>query len=354
MLKLTDTHPATADVDVRVIGVGGAGCSSLIRLQEYGSENLNLLGIDSGSAAHNLPSGVESITIGKGFGSGGNAETAEGLFPEAELAVADFVEEADVVIILAGLGRGTGSGLSPLIAKLSRDAGALTIAAVNMPFEFEGRFRNHCAEEAHSALKEASDAVITMNNDDLSKLSSAGASLNGAFQLADLNIANAVRSITTELESSPERRAAVLQSLGQAGDSVVLSGTAEGLHAGRSAVAAAFDSTSARFSRVDSVVINVEGGIGLSLGQVAEAVTELRARVGRRASVHVSSQRLVGMGQEMKVNLVLAGVQPVRDVDGTPSKLTRVKERPAVTPGISIFETSVPKRTRGPALLPTG
>ena len=170
MLKLTDTHPATADVDVRVIGVGGAGCSSLIRLQEYGSENLNLLGIDSGSAAHNLPSGVESITIGKGFGSGGNAETAEGLFPEAELAVADFVEEADVVIILAGLGRGTGSGLSPLIAKLSRDAGALTIAAVNMPFEFEGRFRNHCAEEAHSALKEASDAVITMNNDDLSKL----------------------------------------------------------------------------------------------------------------------------------------------------------------------------------------
>ncbi len=354
MFKLTETHPTTTSVDVRVIGVGGAGCSSLIRLQEFGSANLSMLGIDTGSAAQNLPVDVESITIGNGFGSGGNSETAVDQFSEVEIEVEDFVEEADVVIILAGLGRGTGSGLSPRIAELARNAGALTIAAVNMPFEFEGRFRNQSAVAAHSALKSAADAVITMNNDDLSKLDSAGSSLNGAFQLADLNIANAVRSITTELESSPERRSAVLQSLAQAGDSVVLSGVADGLHAGRTAVSAAFDSTSTEFGQVASVVINVEGGIGLSLGQVAEAVTEIRTRLGRRTEIHVSSQRLIGMGQEMKVTMLLAGVEFVPTVEELPTRLTRVKERPAAAPQVSIFETTAPKRTRGPVLLPTG
>ncbi|MBT4124833.1 MAG: hypothetical protein HOE43_00415 [Chloroflexi bacterium] len=353
MLKLTETH-TTTNVDVRVIGVGGAGCSSLIRLQECGSSSLSMLGIDTGSAAQNLPNDIESITIGNGFGSGGNSETAVEHFSEAELAVEDFVEEADVVIILAGLGRGTGSGLSPRIADIARRSGALTIAAVNMPFEFEGRFRNQSAVQAHSALKNATDAVITMNNDDLSKLNSASSSLNGAFQLADLNIANAVRAITTELESSPERRAAVLQSLGDAGDSVVLAGSSDGLHAGRTAVSEAFDSTSSEFSRVASVVIHVEGGIGLSLGQVAEAVTELRVKVGRRADVHVSSQRLIGMGQELKVTLVLAGIELVRQVEEQPSRLTRVKERQSVVPTVSVFETEAPKRTRGPVLLPTG
>lgn len=365
MLELTETHSVSREsalteirddgnIDVRVIGVGGAGCSTLMRLQEFASPAISMLGIDTGSAAQNLPAAIESITIGNGFGSGGNPETALENFAEVELSVEDFVEEADVVIVLAGLGRGTGSGLSPHIAELARNSGALTIAAVNMPFEFEGRFRNQSAAQALSDLESTADAVITMNNDDLSKLSGAGASLNGSFQQADLNIANAVHAITVALESSQERAISVQHSLTRAGQSAVLSGTSAGLHAGGEAIERAFASTYNEFSRVNSAVVHVEGGIGLSLGQVAEVVTALRGRIGRRAEIHVSSERLVGMGQEINVTLVLAGVDYTKETDEDSARLTRIEERRPANPAVSIFDTPLPKRTRGPELLPTG
>jgi len=355
MLTISETSPVMriADVDVRIIGVGGAGCSSLNRLSETMSSRANMLGIDTGSATQFLSFDIESLAIGNGFGSGGNPETALEMFEEAELGVADFIGDADVVIILAGLGRGTGSGLSPRVAEIARNSGALTIAAVNMPFEFEGRFRNQSASRAHEALKNSADSVITMNNDDLSRLGESGASMNGAFQLADMNIASAVHAITTALESSTERFITVQQSLSQAGESAVLSGAASGLHAGSAAVANAFSSTSSDFARVRSIVVHVEGGIGLSLGQVAEAVAEIRTIIGRRTEIHVSSERRVGLGQEIDVTLVLAGVE-LREAIMETTTNHRHSETQHDIPNVPIFETQTPRRTRGPVLLPTG
>lgn len=355
MLKLSETI-SVSTVDVRVIGIGGAGCSSLNRLADNSSGNLSMLGIDTGSAATTLREGVRSITIGSGFGSGGSAEAAVEQFLDAEPDITSFIGRAGVVILLAGLGRGTGSGLSPRIAQIARDSGALTIAAVNMPFEFEGRFRNQAAVHAHRQLEAAADAVITMSNDDLSTIGAGSSSLNDAFQEVDQNIAGAVHAITTALESSPERFAAARRSLQQAGRSAVLSGTANGLHAGKAAVISAFDSTCPRFtgtSTVDSAVLHIEGGIGLSLGQVAEAVTELRSRVGRGAEVHVSSERLIGMGQEIKISLVLAGIDNERMSSIKIAPMVQFGDRDDIH-GLSIFETSEPKRTRGPLLLPAG
>ena len=352
MLNISESHSMTS-VDVRVIGVGGAGCSSLNRLLENASESMSMLGIDTGTAAQNLPSNVETLTMGNGFGSGGNPETAIEMFADAELSVSDFIGEADVVIILAGLGRGTGSALSPRIAELARRSGALTIAAVNLPFEFEGRFRNQSANKAHSELMSSADAVITMNNDELSKLSSTGASLNGAFQEADRNISNAVHAITNALESSPVRNAAVQQSLSSAGESVVLSAVANGLHAGSTAVVAAFESSSRGYARARSAVLHVEGGIGLSLGQVAEAVAEIRERLGRRAEINVSSERRTGFGQDIKVTLVLAGIESYGDHAEAFTSTSKQESSNPITSS-SIFDTVEPQRTRGPVLLPTG
>ncbi len=352
MLKISESHSVT-NVDVRVIGVGGAGCSSLNRLSENASDSMSMLGIDTGSATQHLPGNVETLNVGNGFGSGGNPDTAIEMFSVEELSVSDFIGEADVVIILAGLGRGTGSALSPRIAELARKSGALTIAAVNMPFEFEGRFRNQAADKAHGELMRSTDAVITMNNDDLSNLSSAGASLNGAFQEADRNVSNAVHAITNALEASPVRNAAVQESLSSAGESVVLSAKASGLHAGSTAVTMALESTSREFARVRSAVLHVEGGIGLSLGQVAEAVTEIRERIGRRVEIHVSSERRIELGQDINVTLVLAGIESHADhVEAIASASPAVIYNPI--PSTSIFDTPKPQRTRGPVLLPAG
>jgi len=249
------------------------------------------MAIDTGSATSNLGDSIVSLPLGNGFGSGGDSAVAAEQFSDAESTVQDFMDKADVVIILAGLGRGTGSGISPLVAEMARKSGALTIAAINMPFEFEGRFRNQSAARAHTQLTQSADAVITLNNDDLTGLGNAVGSLSGSFEQADRNVAEIVHSITSALNASSGRFEAVKNSLKSAGNTLVLSGSGDGLRTGRIAVMNAFAETATHLSNVASGVIHVEGGIGLSLCQAAEAVTALREQIGRHAEIHVSSER---------------------------------------------------------------
>ena len=352
-MKLEQLTEATSVV-VKIIGLGGAGCSSLNRLSETRLNHSRMLGIDTGSATASLSSGVDALPIGNGCSSGGDPETAVQLFKQYESRVGEFIVGADVVIILAGLGRGTGSALAPEIARLSKRSGALTIAAVNMPFEFEGRVRAKTASEAHDILKHCTDTVLTMCNDDLLIGGAVGVSLSDAFYNADMNIAGAVHAITLALESSPERSLAVQNSLLNAGESAVVSGSSTGLQAGSMAVANAFASTSNDFVCVRTVVVHVEGGIGLSLGQVTETVAKIHEEVGLEVPVYVSSERLIGLGQEINVTIVFSGIgkAAVNETAFTPSQL--IQREIATTAKMSVFNTQAPLRTRGPVLLPTG
>lgn len=340
-------------INVRVVGVGGAGCASVKRL-EFTAGDLQVMAVDTGSAACSLNDFIFSLPLGNGFGSGGDSAAAVEQFSDARSTVQAFVDDADVVIILAGLGRGTGSGISPLVAEMARNSGALTIAAVNMPFEFEGRFRNQLAARAHAQLTRSTDAVITLNNDDLTNLGNVDGSLNGAFEQADRLVAETVRSITSALSASSSRFETVKKSLMNAGNTLVLSGLGDGLHAGRIAVTNAFADAPAQLAAGASGVIHVEGGIGLSLGQVAEAVTTLREQIGRHAEIHVSGERRIALGQGIRVTLLLGeGVRSVENpiVTETATPITVADERELI-PSISIFDTPDPVRKRGPMLLP--
>ena len=357
MMKLASTNrptPSSNRLDVRVIGVGGAGCASVNRLQEIASGDLRVMAIDTGSAASNLGDSVAAVQLGNGFGSGGDSTVAAEQFRNAESTVQSFVREADVVIVLAGLGRGTGSGISPLVAEMARNSGALTIAAINLPFEFEGRFRNQSAARALDQLTRSTDAVITLNNDDLTSLGNAVGSLNGAFEQAERNVAEMVHSVTSTLSASSGRFEAVKKSLRGTGKTLVLSGSADGIHAGKAAVMNAFSNAASHLATVASAVIHVEGGIGLSLGQVAEAVTAFREQIGRRAQLHVSSERRLALGQGIKVTLLLGeGCRSVKNttVSEVAPPLTVTEQRELI-PSISIFDTPYPVRKRGPMLLP--
>lgn len=349
MLKMIETNPV-ATVDVRVIGLGGAGCATLNRLAQNGLDGLSKLAIDTGTAGQHLNQGIKTLNIGNGFGSGGNPETAVEQFKSFESDVVGFIGRAEVVVVVAGLGRGTGSGLAPIVAGLAKDAGALTIAAVNLPFEFEGRFRNQIAETSLNEIESNTDSVFTFDNNDLVGSGPTSLSTNEAFQEADLKIANMIELFVSLVESSPERFETVSSSLRNAGHAAVATGSASGLHAGRVAVAEALAPSSYHARTARSVVLHAKGGIGLSLGQVAESVTELRNRVGRDVEVHVSSERLVGMGQDIEVSLVVAGI-------GTGAAETAGLARTVGDPIDSLdslFDDAEPIRTRGPVLLPTG
>lgn len=352
MMQLSEVRTST-DVDVRVIGVGGAGCSTLTRFAEILDCAIPMLGIDTGSGTADLPSNVQSLPMGNGFGSGGDVETAHSDFIAIQSGVENFMFGADVVIVLAGLGRGTGSGLAPVVAELAQSAGALTIAAVNMPFEFEGRFRNQSAVSAHAILREFADSVITFDNDDLSTLGSGTTSMNGAFQHAGQSIAQTVKAVATVLGGSAERFEAVRSSLFASGKTTAVAGASTGLHAGREAVIGAFAETVENIHVANSAVLRIEGGIGLSLGQVAEAVAALRERIGTGAVIHVASQRHAGLGQDINVAIVVAGIEGAAPkVMPTPT-VTTFDQQHSVS-SVSIFDTPAPHRTRGPELLPTG
>ena len=121
------------------------------------------------------------------------------------------------------------------------------------------------------------------------------------------------------LETGDVRSSAVLESLRNAGESVVLSAEATGTNSPHDSVLSAFGSASTKFATVSSAVIHVEGGIGLFPSHVAEVVNEVRQQIGRRAEIHVSSERLVGMGQDIRTTIVLNGVQrlgePIADLE---------------------------------------
>ena len=222
-----------------------------------------------------------------------------------------------------------------------------------MPFVFEGRFRNQSARKTHFALENATDAVITMYNDDLSKQGSIGTSLNGEFESTDRSIANAANAITTALGASPERFDVVRSSLAESGKTAAISGSATGLHAGSTAVAGAFDAIGINETTVGSAVLHVVGGIGLAIGQVVDAVAEVRKRVGNEVEVHVSSQRRVELGQNIDVAVVLAGIETTPEVAVLPVPSRQLERRSTVL-RLSIFDALEPQRTRGPELLPTG
>ena len=218
--KGTDTMMNTALVrpverlDIRVIGVGGAGCSSLSRLLDVLPDNVRFLGIDTGSGASRVRHIADVIQPGRGLGSGGDPAAAIDCFDGYQSSVSNFLFGADVVVVVSGLGRGAGSGIAPLVAQIAKDSGALTIAAVSMPFAFEGRIRSRSASHALNRLQDASDSVIVMHNDDLLKSASntGSSSVADAFKEADEKMLNSVRVVVTALEV-PERRLGQLRPL---------------------------------------------------------------------------------------------------------------------------------------------
>jgi len=320
------------------------------------------MGIDTGTGVNGLPAPAVSVSFGDGFGSGGDPQIAAGHFEEIAERISTFVCGADVIVIVAGLGRGTGSGVSPLVAGIARQAGALTLAVVNVPFEFEGRSRLDCADSALAGLRASSDAVFAIGNSIAGGPARNGARLSDVFEETNRMFSNSINAVVTSLESCEGRVEEISGCLRNLRSSAIATGSSTGLHAGKSAVEIAFRGLALSGSgpeprQIESALVHVEGGIGMSAGQVAEVVTNVRARVGGRAIVNVSSTRELVMGGKVRVTLFLSAsgslADPMRAADRqTAPEFVRVDRAGAAS--LSIFETPRPVRSRGPMLLPAG
>ncbi len=184
---------------IRVVGVGGAGCNAVNRMVEAGIRGVEFVAVntdrqalDASEAEVRIPVGME---LTRGLGTGGDAARGEAAFRESEDQIRRALRGSDLVFIAAGEGGGTGSGGAPVVAKIAREQGALTIAVVTRPFRFEGSRRAEAAEAGIEALHRAADTVIVIPNERLMSVLEHGTSVVQAFRVCDDLLRQGVQGI---------------------------------------------------------------------------------------------------------------------------------------------------------------
>ena len=185
---------------IKVIGVGGGGCNAVNRMIEAGLKGVQFIAVNTDRQALNKCAAENKIQIGekltRGLGAGGNPRMGQEPAQETIEAISNAVEGADMVFITAGMGGGTGTGAAPIIAKVSKDMGILTVAVVTKPFTFEGRKRMKQAEQGLGYLKEFVDSLVVVPNDKLLDISDKSTTMIEAFGKADDVLRQGVQGIT--------------------------------------------------------------------------------------------------------------------------------------------------------------
>ncbi len=186
---------------IKVIGVGGAGCNALNNMVEHGIVGVELIAVNTDiQSLKRCAGGITTLQIGekltKGLGAGGDPELGRRAALEDEGKIIECLEGADMVFITAGMGGGTGTGASPVIAKIAKEMGILTVGVVTKPFSIEGKRRMKVALEGVNELSELVDALIVIPNDKLKDVMGGDIPVVDAFKRADDVLRQGVQGIT--------------------------------------------------------------------------------------------------------------------------------------------------------------
>lgn len=325
-------------VNIKVIGVGGGGNNAIREMVKQGMNNLDLIAINTDLQSLSLSGTENKIQIGKtitnGLGTGGNPELGKKAAEEDKEKITRILEKADIVFITAGMGGGTGSGASSVVAKIAKQQGILTIGVVTKPFSFEGKKRKLQAEAGIEELKKEVDALITISNDRLLKISSKETSMKEAFEMADKVLRQSVQAIA-DLITIPgliNLDLADVKSVTQgAGLSLVGIGVGRGK---KKAVAAANSAISSPLLEVSikgakSLLINVTGGLDMSLFEVNEIVGIISQAVGVDTNIVFGAIIDEEIKDEIRVSVIATACEEVKEEEEKEKKVIRetVKER---------------------------
>ena len=189
-----------SSVKIKVIGVGGSGCNAISRMVKAKLAGVDLVSVNTDAQDLQTKKADFKIRIGrdltKGLGTGMNPSLGKKAALEQKEEISKMLEGTDIAFIATGLGGGTGSGASPVIAGIAKELGALTIGVVTTPFSFEGRSRSRIAKKGVKRLKEKVDSLITISNDNLLKSLKPNTPLSKAFWVCDEVLYQAVKGIS--------------------------------------------------------------------------------------------------------------------------------------------------------------
>jgi cell division protein FtsZ len=300
--------------NIKVIGVGGGGSNAVHRLVKDGIKGVDYIAINTDAQALiNLPDEVIKVHIGKnttkGLGAGSDLELGRKAAEESKDEIRKLIEGADMIFIAAGMGGGTGTGASPIIASIAKELGILTIAIVTKPFSFEGKIRKIIAEEGITNLKPNVDAMIVIPNDKLFSIADEATTLLDSFKLADNVIKQGVVGIT-EIILKPgliNIDFADIQSiLKDSGNCWMGIGTAKGENKAEDAAAKAVDSPllEVKVEGAKRVLFNVIGGSDLTLSEVNKAANIIYQSVDPDAKIIFGATIDENLKNEVKVILI--------------------------------------------------
>ncbi|MBI5688493.1 MAG: cell division protein FtsZ [Verrucomicrobia bacterium] len=296
-LPLEHTLLTDRNIAIKLVGVGGAGSNAVDRLKMENLERLQLAVINTDYQALASSPVQDKVLIGmgvtRGLGAGGDPERGREAAEADREKIAAVVKDCDLVFLVTGMGGGTGSGASPIVAEIAAEAGALVIAFVTLPFSFEGGRRLKQAEEGLRALRAVCDAVIPLPNDVLLQEAGDNETVLDSFARADEWIGRGVRSIWSMLFKTGLINldfATLRQAFGQRGGKTLF-GLGEGK--GEEAVAEAMNSLklcpllhTPDFSRkADRLLVNIIGGADLTLPKVNEIMTAITEQFGRDSHI---------------------------------------------------------------------
>lgn len=268
--------------NIKVIGVGGGGTNAVNRMIEAGLNGVEFIAMNTDRQVLDISFAPIKLQLGenltRGLGAGGNPEIGRNAAEESKSEIKKAMEGADMVFITAGMGGGTGTGAAPIIAEIARELGALTVAVVTKPFNFEGPRRMRIAEEGIDNLKAKVDTVIVVPNDRLLSVGDKRMTLVEAFKHADDILRQGVQGISDIITIPGEINvdfADVKATMQNAGSALMGIGTATGDHRAVEAAQAAISSPLLETSIEGAlrVLINVTSGPDLTLAEANEAAT---------------------------------------------------------------------------------
>ena len=302
---------------IKVFGIGGAGCNAVNRMVNDGVKGVEFYVCNTDLQSLNTSKCQNKIILGKnttkGLGAGGDPENGQKAAIESEDDIRKAVNGADMVFITCGEGGGTGTGAAPIVAKLAKEAGALTVGVVTTPFDFEGRRRNDQAAVGLEQLREYIDSMIIVSNNKL--LSVIGKiPMEDAFKEADNVLRQGVQTIT-DLIAVPAfinlDFADVRTVMSGKGTALIGIGMANGDNKAKEAAAKAIKSPllEAQIKGAKAAIINVTGGPGISIYDSSVAVEYVKEAAGNDIDIIYGVAINNQLGENIIVTVIATGFE---------------------------------------------
>ena len=338
-------------VTIRVVGVGGGGGNAVNRMITGGVRGIDFVAINTDKQCLNYSAATMKLQIGdkltRGLGAGGNPEMGRKAAQESEDEIRKMLEGANMVFITAGMGGGTGTGGAPVVARIAKDMGILTVGVVTRPFNFEGRRRIDQANAGISDLKEQVDALVVIPNERLKLVSDQKITFQNAFEVADNVLRQAVQSIS-ELMTVPglinldfNDVATIMRNAGFAHMGVGrASGKEKAAEAAKMAIESPLLETSISGAR--GVLLNITGSPDMGLEEVEQAAAMVQEAAHPEAHIIFGAAIDEGLDDEIRITVVATGF------DSQPTGLAKpaavaVEEKPAEAPKAAAAAPAAPK-----------